>query len=118
MQFMSGDVIQESEEPFVKTLNASCKNLHCNCCFQSNSHLQRCAGCKIVWYCNSECQKNDWKSAHSIECKLFNNPLIASMVEFAGVGDVILKIIRLVSFLKLHENMATKKYQLFDGSSR
>ncbi|TPX48830.1 hypothetical protein SeMB42_g02842 [Synchytrium endobioticum] len=37
------------------------------CGVMSTSHL-RCGGCKVVFYCNRNCQKEDWK-AHKAECK-------------------------------------------------
>ncbi|KAG0328377.1 SET and MYND domain-containing protein 3 [Podila humilis] len=30
--------------------------------------LVRCAGCKVVWYCNKTCQVKDWKLHHHLEC--------------------------------------------------
>ncbi|GJJ73926.1 hypothetical protein EMPS_06284 [Entomortierella parvispora] len=45
--------------------------------------LVRCAGCRIVWYCNKTCQIKDWKLHHQLECqgiqKSLSNP---------GVKDV------------------------------
>ncbi|KAG0379603.1 Histone-lysine N-methyltransferase smyd1 [Mortierella sp. AD032] len=31
--------------------------------------LVRCAGCKVVWYCNKTCQTKDWKLHHQLECQ-------------------------------------------------
>ncbi|KAK3828901.1 MAG: hypothetical protein J3Q66DRAFT_323859 [Benniella sp.] len=31
--------------------------------------LVRCAGCKVVWYCNKTCQIKDWKVHHQLECQ-------------------------------------------------
>ncbi|KAG0298558.1 SET and MYND domain-containing protein 3 [Linnemannia gamsii] len=31
--------------------------------------LVRCAGCKVVWYCNKTCQIKDWKLHHQLECQ-------------------------------------------------
>ncbi|KAG0205389.1 SET and MYND domain-containing protein 3 [Mortierella sp. GBA30] len=31
--------------------------------------LVRCAGCKVLWYCNKACQIKDWKLHHQMECK-------------------------------------------------
>ncbi|MGI0060107.1 MAG: zinc finger MYND domain-containing protein [Nitrosotalea sp.] len=28
----------------------------------------RCVKCKIAFYCNTTCQKNDWKARHKFEC--------------------------------------------------
>ena len=30
--------------------------------------LERCSGCKLVYYCSRECQKRDWKE-HKAHCK-------------------------------------------------
>jgi len=27
-----------------------------------------CAGCNLVYYCNSDCQKRDWNSGHKLVC--------------------------------------------------
>lgn len=111
MQFMPGDVIQDFEKPFIKSLRLSCKLLHCNCCFKRSLDLRRCAGCKIVKYCDSKCQKNDWKAAHSIECKLFANSQFTDTLT-----EGVLQVIRLLAFLKLHGDCAKKTFQLYDGS--
>lgn len=121
MQFMPGDIIQEFEEPFIKYLNISCKKSRCHYCFKSDDALQRCAGCKMVCYCNLNCQKMDWKQAHSIECKLFANPQIASIASITTVTDymdVIFKVLKTMCVLKLDDKSATKSYLLWDGSSR
>ena len=31
--------------------------------------LLRCGGCRMVWYCNKDCQKAHWKQGHKEECK-------------------------------------------------
>ncbi|KAJ3175321.1 SET and MYND domain-containing protein 3 [Geranomyces variabilis] len=33
--------------------------------------LTRCASCKLVLYCDAECQRQDWTAGHSICCKLW-----------------------------------------------
>lgn len=42
---------------------------HCQCCL---SHyklaLQRCSGCKKVYYCSTYCQDSDW-AYHIFDCK-------------------------------------------------
>ncbi|KAG0267485.1 SET and MYND domain-containing protein 3 [Mortierella polycephala] len=42
--------------------------------------LVRCAGCKVVWYCNKTCQIKDWKLHHQLECqgiqKSMTNPVM------------------------------------------
>ena len=38
----------------------------CSSCALKGSDLQKCAGCKSVWYCNVKCQKKDWKMHKSM----------------------------------------------------
>ncbi|KAL7635177.1 UNVERIFIED_CONTAM: hypothetical protein RMT77_014163 [Armadillidium vulgare] len=39
----------------------------CNFCGTLAS--QRCANCRLVFYCKKECQKQDWKKGHKEDCK-------------------------------------------------
>eukprot|EP01084_Bolivina_argentea_P232175 391368_1 len=44
----------------------------CNCNNKGHKkHLKLCRQCKLTYYCNVKCQKNDWKY-HKQCCKLFN----------------------------------------------
>lgn len=40
----------------------------CSFCKTACLNTKLCGGCRIVSYCNSECQLNDWK-IHKLECK-------------------------------------------------
>lgn len=66
-----------SEEPIAWTLSTSKLNSYCSYCLkqqqvnseeQTGCRLLRCSKCKVLYYCNSTCQKNDW-STHKLECK-------------------------------------------------
>ena len=37
---------------------------------QGNGRLMRCMGCKCVWYCSKQSQRDHWKSGHKQNCKL------------------------------------------------
>jgi hypothetical protein len=41
------------------------------CCKQitSNSGAGKCARCNLVYYCDQECQKKDWKAGHKLVCQ-------------------------------------------------
>jgi len=41
----------------------------CQCCDVRSPVMQRCKGCKLVWYCNETCQKEDW-ATHREFCRL------------------------------------------------
>ncbi|MBA2369838.1 MAG: tetratricopeptide repeat protein [Candidatus Protochlamydia sp.] len=47
-----------------KCANTSCKNLPVN--------LSRCGGCKQVYYCSQDCQRQEWK-AHKAACKMITS---------------------------------------------
>ena len=55
------DEEEEEEEDFVGSF---CWSRNCKRLAQS-----KCAGCRQVYYCGRECQKNDWKN-HKAACKL------------------------------------------------
>ncbi len=40
----------------------------CKFCNKKNV-VNRCSGCKSVYYCNTNCQKKDWKLSHKKNCK-------------------------------------------------
>ena len=42
----------------------------CDACGkESDIKLQRCGGCKSVYYCDAKCQQQDWNAGHKNECK-------------------------------------------------
>ena len=46
---------------------------------------KKCA-CRIAWYCNVACQKQDWKLLHKRECERFREFLAQQQVEFQVAG--------------------------------
>ena len=40
-------------------------------CMHEPENLSRCAGCKVVWYCSTECQRTAWKAGHKLECPIY-----------------------------------------------
>jgi len=51
--------------------SSSSQQLRCSCCNKLPSHnatLLVCSGCRSVQYCNSDCQRKDWKT-HKLTCK-------------------------------------------------
>ena len=43
----------------------------CDACGkESDIKLQRCGGCKSVYYCDAKCQQRHWNAGHKNECKV------------------------------------------------
>jgi hypothetical protein len=65
------------------------------CCKQiaSNSGAGKCARCNLVYYCDQECQKKDWKAGHKLVCQSKEDaPVIESVVE-ATVEPVVESVV-------------------------
>jgi len=41
----------------------------CPWCGKHVQHLKVCSGCKLAFYCGTECQRADWKHVHKKTCK-------------------------------------------------
>lgn len=52
------------------------RHKHCYYCGINKSKLLKCAGCKLVNYCDKECQKLHWKMIHGKYCKIFSQEMI------------------------------------------
>lgn len=46
-----------------------------------------CAGCGLVYYCNTECQRADWKAGHKLICD--RNTSISDDSSSGSVGDAV-----------------------------
>ncbi|KAG2183509.1 hypothetical protein INT43_006515 [Umbelopsis isabellina] len=60
------------EAPYGAVIDEENLTKYCSSCFKSSSQpLSRCSLCKQLYYCSKQCQANDWKQYHSIECPAF-----------------------------------------------
>lgn len=41
----------------------------CNNCKKKSDKIKKCSRCLLAWYCDAECQKNDWVN-HKFKCKI------------------------------------------------
>ena len=60
-------------EPFSYIIKSNLLSKICDNCVSSNKNLNKCAGCKIVFYCGPICQKKAWNSHHKSECQVLKN---------------------------------------------
>ncbi|KAI0037210.1 SET domain-containing protein [Vararia minispora EC-137] len=66
--FVAGDILFITK-PHVHVLSTRNLELFCSSCTSSapEGGLKRCTLCRVVWYCSTQCQNNDW-SVHKKEC--------------------------------------------------
>lgn len=57
----------ESVDYALTVQTETCKR--CSLCKATDKVLQRCAGCKLVRFCNTACQTAHWTAGHKIVCK-------------------------------------------------
>ena len=68
-----GDLIGNFES-LVHCINNEFKSQFCDNCRKRSDQLKKCSKCHQMYYCDKECQQNDWK-CHKFECKVMRNPL-------------------------------------------
>ncbi|VDN10863.1 unnamed protein product [Dibothriocephalus latus] len=66
--FKCGDIIV-TDTTLAHALYESETANYCAYCLTPSDHLSSCAQCKLVYYCNRQCQKAGWKFGHRGECK-------------------------------------------------
>ncbi|KAE8351068.1 hypothetical protein BDV28DRAFT_26460 [Aspergillus coremiiformis] len=74
----TGEDVLHVTSPFVAVLETDRLEDTCSGCFGKGllrhcALLKGCSGCKVVKYCNTTCQKADWKFAHAQECSIFQS---------------------------------------------
>ncbi len=71
--YRAGDVIVSSHKPLVNIVMSEYKSQYCDYCLNDENEqtkLKKCSKCNFMYYCDSKCQKIDWK-IHKHECKIF-----------------------------------------------
>ncbi|CZR65767.1 uncharacterized protein PAC_15667 [Phialocephala subalpina] len=69
----SGAVILKISNPLLILLEKAHLASTCSWCFikpEQPATLKSCARCKVVGYCSTDCQTDDWLAVHSKECKV------------------------------------------------
>lgn len=64
------ELIKETEVLSLALLESK-RNKFCVNCLKESSELFKCSECSVFYYCNSECQKQDWLHFHKSECLFF-----------------------------------------------
>ena len=86
MAYKPGDTVLE-DEPFALAVLKDKISVVCSWCLKTikEAPLSLCAGCKVLKYCSSTCQKEDWKKGpHKNECKYLKNQIPSSQIRLTA----------------------------------
>ena len=82
-EFSAQEQIVFIQQPLISALEAAQLQRTCYTCFRSDDtqiestndsstvNLKTCTGCRLVRFCNKNCQRTAWKSYHKHECPIF-----------------------------------------------
>ncbi len=65
-----GDIITTCE-PLFHVIYSQFKGIRCDFCHSNDNRLKKCSNCRQMFYCDQNCQKNDWVFGHKNECKIY-----------------------------------------------
>jgi len=108
MAYKPGDTVLE-DEPFALAVLKDKISVVCSWCLKTikEAPLSLCAGCKVLKYCSSTCQKEDWKKGpHKNECKYLKNQIPSSQIRLTA---------RVI--FKLRAGLGNAKQKLPDGTT-
>ncbi len=69
--------------------NTETQQIRCRHCSSESEKLKKCSQCKLVSYCNNDCQKKDWVR-HKVICNQsqFNAGIVNLKKEIGAKRDV------------------------------
>ena len=70
-------------EPLAHCIKDEFKSMFFDNCGKRSDQLKKCSKCNQMYYCDKECQQNDWK-CHKFECKVYRNPMWEDFTEVEG----------------------------------
>lgn len=85
--------------------------------FDLRCALKKCSRCKFLYYCDVNCQKNDWKKVHRFECKLYQEDTKREQKVLLK-GNFVRLIVRLYLMLDHNPTLAQLKHQTYNGVQR
>ena len=71
MGYEKGEVVLK-DVPFAYVIKVDRRSGICDFCVKpSKKALKNCSACKVVYYCNGNCQKSAWNSHHQVVLPTF-----------------------------------------------
>jgi SET and MYND domain-containing protein len=110
-QYFENDLIMKCW-PIVHFLFNKHKGKLCDFCVSLNKSLKKCSNCRKMYYCDRNCQRNDWKW-HKFECDLYHK--YYKTLKKHAIERILL---RLFLFIESDPNIMTQFYDLPNGQKR
>ncbi|XP_054165101.1 N-lysine methyltransferase SMYD2-B-like [Oppia nitens] len=107
------DVVLECP-PFVHNINDKYKGQVCDNCLTKSDALKRCSVCNHMFYCDRNCQRNDWRAGHRYECQILKSHYQKLVDEY----DLAALLFRLYLIIKADPQIVYKKYDSVGGQQR
>ncbi|XP_054165109.1 histone-lysine N-methyltransferase SMYD3-like [Oppia nitens] len=107
------DVLIECK-PFVHYIYNQCKGLICEDCLTKSNGLKKCADCQHMYYCDRNCQRNDWRAGHRYECQIFKN----HYQKLIDKQQMAIPMLRMYLIIKTNPQIVYKKYNTVGGQQR
>ncbi|XP_054165102.1 N-lysine methyltransferase SMYD2-B-like [Oppia nitens] len=100
--------------PFVHNINDKYKGQVCDHCLTKSDGLKKCANCGHMYYCNRNCQRNDWRAGHRYECQIFKN----HYQNLEDINNLAKPLLRLYLNIKADPQIVNRMYDTVDGKQR
>ncbi|PIO64873.1 MYND finger, partial [Teladorsagia circumcincta] len=82
--FVAVEVLFESSKILIRAGVGAELHIFCHGCLRCSLDLKRCKGCRMFYYCSTDCQKKDWP-LHKTEC--------ASCKKHNGVANMYVRFV-------------------------
>ncbi len=109
--YFNNSLIMECS-PIVHFLFNNHKSKRCDYCVSINTFLKKCSKCRKMYYCDQNCQRNDWKW-HKFECDLYHN-----YYESLNNHSIERILLRLFLVIKSNPDIVNQMYDLPNGKKR
>ncbi|XP_054165104.1 histone-lysine N-methyltransferase SMYD3-like [Oppia nitens] len=108
------EVVFDCQQPFINNIKDEYKGQVCDNCLVQKNDLKRCSVCNHMYYCDRNCQRNDWRAGHRYECQIFKS----HYQKLVDVHYLSTTLLRLYLINKSDPQIFYKKYDTVGGQQR
>ncbi|XP_054165108.1 N-lysine methyltransferase SMYD2-B-like [Oppia nitens] len=101
-------------KPFINNIMDEYKGQLCDKCLAKKDDLKKCSVCGHMYYCDRNCQRNDWRAGHRYECQILKSHYKKLIAEH----ELTPTLLRLYLISKADPQILNKKYDTVGGQQR